>query len=129
MTQHMADIAHDEIDAARRARAKAGLGPTMSTEASEDVGNIIICDDYSQNAMPPTPPQQPSRAWPMAAGIALAGALIGGMVSLPAWLDRMKPVFQPQPVQPQPEPTKPAQPGTTTTIKRGFIIDLPGATK
>jgi hypothetical protein len=55
MTQHMADIAHDEIDAARRARAKAGLGPTMSTEASEDVGNIIICDDYSQNAMPPTP--------------------------------------------------------------------------
>lgn len=128
MTQHLADIAHDEIDAARRARARSGLGPTMPADKPDDMGNIIVCDDFHQNDPPRPPLPQPSRAWPMAAGIALGGGLIAVALALPSILDRMKQP-QPQPVQAQPEPAKPAQPGGTTTIKKGFVIDLPGAQK
>lgn len=131
--QQLADM---EVRDAERLKAKH-LGPEFAVSDKvasneEEVGNIVVGDDIHFHQPPERRDPQPSRAWPMAAGIALAGALIGGMVSLPAWLDRMKqpqPVPQPVPVQPQPEPVKPAVGGTITTIKRGFIIDLPGAKK
>lgn len=127
MTKHLADIAHDEIDAARRMKARSGLAAPVSDKASEDVGDIIVCDDYHRGEPVAPAPPEPSRAWPMAAGIALAGALIGGMVSLPAWLDRMKTPPAVPPAQPATQPPAPNPGGTTTTIKKGFIIDLPGA--
>lgn len=119
MLRHMREVAHDDVDSVRRLKAKH-LGPHFASavKEGEDVGDIIIGDDIHLHE--PRGPLPPSRAWPVIAGLTLGGALVALGLTLPPWLAR-KATEQPANQQ----PAMPA-PATSTTIKSGFILDLPG---
>lgn len=122
------DIAEDDVNDVRKLKAKY-LGPEFKMPASnseEDVGNIVVCDDYHHNDLPRASSQrEPSRAWPMAGGIVLAGMIIAGALALPQY---MKSKDTPTPEVKPPE-IKPAPSTTVITKKSGFIIDLPAGEK
>lgn len=117
LTQDLSELAKADREKVRRLEEKRVFGQEKPPVSGEDVGDIIVCDDYRRND---APRPAPSRAWPLAAGIALAGGMIAAAALAPRWMDR--------PVQPTPTQVQPQQSITTTKIeKKGFIIDLPGA--
>ena len=127
MIDHLRELAKDEVDAVRRLRAKHLGQHFAGAVGAEDVGDIIVGDDIHFHEPRGGPP--PSRAWPVIAGLTLGGALVAAGLALPQWLAQRK--AEQQPAQQQPTITgQPAgQPATATTIRSGFILDLPGGTK
>lgn len=121
LTQDLAELAAADREKVRRLEEKRIFGQENPPVANGDpVGDIIVCDDYRRNDQPRP---AASRAWPMAAGIAMAGGLIAGAMLLPKYLE------QKQQANPTPslQTTTPAS--TITIQKKGFVIDLPGAEK
>jgi hypothetical protein len=117
MVKHLADVAEDEVRAVQSLRAKH-LGPEFARPKpkGDDVNDIIVGDDIHLHGRPPVPP---SRAWPLAAGLALGG----GLIALALGYTR------PPAPTPAPAAQPPASSNTTIEKKSGFLLDLPGATK
>lgn len=125
LTQHLAEIAKDDVEDVRKLKANKLGGafamPNQSkgnTDGVEDgVGNIIVCDDYIHNN--PSQPPQPSKILPMIYGMLMGVCLLSLPVIAYKILESSKPTEN--------KNITPAN--TTTTIKKGFIIDLPDGTK
>lgn len=113
------EIASDEIRDSRKLKARH-LGEHFDCgTGGEDVGDLIIGDDIHFHQPPSAPP--PSRAWPMAAGLALGGGLIAAALALPQYLRPSQTAIV--------EPAQPPAINTTIEKRSGFILNLPGSGK
>lgn len=78
VTKQMSQIANDEMISVRMQKAKHGLYPNVQKAQSEDMSDIIVCDDYHKND------PQPTRIWPVIAALLAGtglgvGGILGGM--------------------------------------------------
>ena len=104
--EQLRQIAHEEMKDVQKLKAKRLGGPWQEMGGKgDDMGDLIICDDYRKNDPPP------SRVWPWAAaGLGIAAMGIGG------WLGKMA----------LEKVAEKALPGAVQRIEsgRGFMIDL-----
>jgi hypothetical protein len=116
MLKHLAEIAHDDVEDVRRLKRKH-LGEHWAGAEGEDVGDVIVCDNYSRDNQQAG---RPRAAWPAWLPPLLALALLGGTVAALAYgLGRVTgPMAQPS----NPPATKSA--GKTEKITNGFLIEL-----
>ena len=128
LTQHLAEIAHDDVEDVRKLKSnKLGGAFAMPNQSKSNtgesgledgVGNIIVCDDYTHNN--PTQPPQPSKVLPMVYGMIMGASLLTLPFIIYKYLEgrtsENKDVTTKNNV-------------TNTTIKKGFIIDLPDGSK
>lgn len=124
--QQFQQLAQSEIKDAKYLKAKR-LGGAWeedlknSTPGVDEVGDIIICDDYNLNKPPATQPapvtSAPATVTPtwakVLAGTALALGLGGAGAAATYFLTR-----------PSSPATSPAAPSTSTNTTKGFQIDL-----
>lgn len=78
MLRHLQEIARDDVEDVRKLKAKHLGGEWAASAQGDDVGDIIICDDYRRDS--PRPPK--SSSWLKLAALIglslLSGAGIGG---------------------------------------------------
>ena len=127
LTQHLGEIARDDVEGVRQLKAKylggqGGQGQGGADVKGDDVGDIIVCDDYHRGD---TRQNSPSRLWP------IVGAVAGGSIVTALALAGISQMLPGRQIPAEPPAQMQTQQPKNTTIyqKKGFILDLPGAEK